>query len=448
MWKQGAQNIKVRKVHRFTKCSDCEFYRTELAKAGLDLDKGNTLKKAKSVHIEYVMQERLEYAAKRDKAKRNPEKYCSIIIDGADQSAYGLSHLIFNTKSMRGEKLKVRLIGIKEHLPIPNVFFYLMTEEFETGSNHIVEALHRFLTQKAKNDHLPLVLFVQADNCSRENKNKYFMSYLEMLVAMGVVVEVFVSFLPIGHTHEDIDQVFSRTALHLRSHDAITIEDLSDELSVSYTPKPRVSRIAAVANFSGLCDTSRCVYSPPHWTHYQYFHFYRDTGTPKTPLQLFRTNLSVRINSSSAWKPFHGNRGFLKFAPDLRQTPSSQLKSPTNYNAVLRAIETAETLINNQVKMDCLRSLASEVYRDREHVFHWNLQTMIELNGHYKSNSIQDSNLTPNFSSNGNLRFEYAYDRGDMVAARPESSSDMFWLAQVEDVHNNSSGVPLKLTVR
>ncbi len=34
------------------------------------------------------------------------------------------------------------------------------------------------------------------------------MSYFEVLVGMGVIFEAFVSFLPVGHTHEDIDQVF------------------------------------------------------------------------------------------------------------------------------------------------------------------------------------------------------------------------------------------------
>ncbi len=97
----------------------------ELARAGLDTQKCEHLKKAKSAHINFVMQERLEYASKRDRARRSPDKYCSFIVDGGDQSAYGLPHLIYNTKAMGGDRLKVRLIGIKEHLPIPNVFFLL-----------------------------------------------------------------------------------------------------------------------------------------------------------------------------------------------------------------------------------------------------------------------------------------------------------------------------------
>lgn len=98
---------------------------------------------------------------------------------------------------MLGENL-VRLIGIKEHLPIPNVSFYLMTEEFETGANHVIEEVRRFLTHKAEQGPIASTIYAQADNCWRENKNKYFMSYFEILVAMGVVVEAVVSFFRLG----------------------------------------------------------------------------------------------------------------------------------------------------------------------------------------------------------------------------------------------------------
>ncbi len=448
IWKQGAPDIKIRKIHRFTKCTDCEFYRAEMARAGLDLQKCERLKSAKSAHVKYVMQERLEYASKRDRARRSPEKFCSLIVDGADQSAYGLPHLIHNTKAMRGERLKVRLIALKEHLPIPNVFFYLMTEEFETGANHVIEVVHRFLTQKAEKGPLPPTLYVQVDNCWRENKNKYFMAYFENLVAMGVVVEAFISFLPVGHTHEDIDQVFSRTAVHLRSHDAVTMTDLAEELSASYSPRPTVSRISAVANFSGLCDAVRCLQNPPAWTQFQYFHFHRDPRVPSPPNQIFSTNLSVRENSTSAWIPFFRNRGFLKIAPDLRRTPSTKIRPPDNYDAVIRAIETAETLINSQDKMRSLRTLAKEVYSSREQPFHWHRRSMIELNGAHTANIDEGSLHQRETNAQDVLSFEYAYERGDMVAAKPCDSSAPFWVAQVEKIHNDCRGICQSLTVR
>lgn len=42
----------------------------------------------------------------------------------------------------------------------------------------------------------------QADNCGRENKNKFFLSFMALLVAKRIVKEVLISFLMVGHTHE------------------------------------------------------------------------------------------------------------------------------------------------------------------------------------------------------------------------------------------------------
>ena len=46
------------------------------------------------------------------------------------------------------------------------------------------------------------------DNCS-ENKNKILFSFLSDLVSRKVFSEINVGFLMVGHTHEDIDQLFN-----------------------------------------------------------------------------------------------------------------------------------------------------------------------------------------------------------------------------------------------
>jgi hypothetical protein len=49
-------------------------------------------------------------------------------------------------------------------------------------------------------------LFLQLDNCSGENKNWLVLQFLSMLVDMKIVKAIEVNFLPVGHTHIDIDQ--------------------------------------------------------------------------------------------------------------------------------------------------------------------------------------------------------------------------------------------------
>jgi hypothetical protein len=43
-----------------------------------------------------------------------------------------------------------------------------------------------------------------------DNKNRYTFCFYSLLVANGVFREVYVNFMLVGHTHEDIDALFGR----------------------------------------------------------------------------------------------------------------------------------------------------------------------------------------------------------------------------------------------
>ncbi|XP_063411362.1 uncharacterized protein LOC134694252 [Mytilus trossulus] len=95
------------------------------------------------------------------------------------------------------------------------------------GTDQSKTNLSHFVGRTAKGGTLPPVLYIQADNCWRENKNK---SFCELLVHMKVFQEVHLSFLYVGHTHEDIDAGFSKIADSLRQNDTETIPELLDLL--------------------------------------------------------------------------------------------------------------------------------------------------------------------------------------------------------------------------
>jgi hypothetical protein len=52
---------------------------------------------------------------------------------------------------------------------------------------------------------LPKKLLLQMDNCVKDNKNRYFLTFLSLLTARKVFEEVKLGFLVVGHTHENID---------------------------------------------------------------------------------------------------------------------------------------------------------------------------------------------------------------------------------------------------
>jgi hypothetical protein len=58
-----------------------------------------------------------------------------------------------------------------------------------------------------------------------------------------------VSFLPVGHTHEDIDQFFSRIAMYMHYHNAITENEFLEAIENSCVPQPKAKKLDNIANF-------------------------------------------------------------------------------------------------------------------------------------------------------------------------------------------------------
>ena len=87
-----------------------------------------------------------------------------------------------------------------------------------------------------------------------------------MLVNEGVFKEVVVSHLPVGHTHEDIDQMFSRLAMYLRFNDAMSRQQLGECFQAAYTSKegspPYVEHWENVANLSEWFKTHEVIKLP------------------------------------------------------------------------------------------------------------------------------------------------------------------------------------------
>ena len=82
------------------------------------------------------------------------------------------------------------------------------------GSNAYVEVLCRLLDKVAElcrvqGRRFPVHLVLQADNTVAQTKNQYAAAFCSQMVGMQKFSTVTLNFLMVGHTHEDIDQLFS-----------------------------------------------------------------------------------------------------------------------------------------------------------------------------------------------------------------------------------------------
>ena len=94
------------------------------------------------------------------------------------------------------------------------------------------------------------MLHLQVDNTSKQNKNKFMIGYLACLVKWHVFSQVYLSFLPVGHTHEDVDQYFSKIAGHLRTNDAYDRNDIANAAKCFTPPKCHTEHVESAANIS------------------------------------------------------------------------------------------------------------------------------------------------------------------------------------------------------
>lgn len=213
---------------------------------------------------------------------------------------------------------------------------------------------------------LPQELFIQLDNTAKDNKNRYFFAFCDLLVHKRVFERVTVNFLPVGHTHEDIDRRFSRISVTIRDQRVITIRDLHHFLKISQSSKPGyVGRVEAMNNFSQALETQKMVVGQVEGlSTYRKFIFEKDLSVDSTAGPLFVTcSIAYKmIDPRSAWKKLPRRAGFfgvfLKQSPNLRITPPIQLKvfSETELNAFEKRIRMTEVRIKSLEKTNLLRS--------------------------------------------------------------------------------------------
>jgi hypothetical protein len=77
---------------------------------------------------------------------------------------------------------------------------------------------------------VPPNLYLQLDNTAKQNKSQYLFAALGFLVWKRTFVTITTSFLPVGHTHDDVDQMFSRFSIAYRQSDALCVEEAVDLL--------------------------------------------------------------------------------------------------------------------------------------------------------------------------------------------------------------------------
>ena len=182
-----------------------------------------------------------------------------MIIDGMDQQKTFVPWIWPFDKAISSlMRLKTHITGVIMHGQTPSCLLFLDYADIPHDPNltrHVI--LQSLLSLEGP---LPSTLNLQLDNTCRENKNWCVLTFLGVLVFNGVFDQINVNFLPVGHTHEDIDAVFSKLATKLRKAVVKTITNLIETLKSAVrkfgqTPEVRVVKDPQCPRMDAACQT-------------------------------------------------------------------------------------------------------------------------------------------------------------------------------------------------
>ena len=101
-----------------------------------------------------------------------------------------------------------------------------LTKALLNGSESCLDSLLPPPPEPLPVNPLPPILTLQLDNASGDNKNRWVFGFCSLLVFKGIFREIYINFLIVGHTHEDIDALFGRWSTMLKTNNYPTLPRL------------------------------------------------------------------------------------------------------------------------------------------------------------------------------------------------------------------------------
>jgi hypothetical protein len=228
IWKRHCNEVKPskKKNKNFAQCDTCKITKRRLLATRNPTEK-EEIRVIRAKHMLRGKLERKFYQARKHQgAYFNEDKVLSMIIDACDYTKFNLFRLKDRQAKLTEPTILRQLLqtvlvhgrGVYNYSTHPHV-------KAGGGPNFTLECLARTLDKlqlENPSKPLPKKLYLQLDNCTGSNKNKYMFAFADMLVRKGVFEEVVLSFLMVGHTHEDIDQLFSVISGKVKVVDMVT----------------------------------------------------------------------------------------------------------------------------------------------------------------------------------------------------------------------------------
>ena len=183
----------------------------------------------------------------------------------------------------------------------------LLYEALLHGAKACESSLPPPLEHQLSGTPLPPILNVKMDNAMGDNKNRFVFCFWSLLVANKIFREVYVNFMIVGHTHDDVDALFGRWSMALKKESFSTIPLLMKSFMDIETVPTIPHFIEEVLNFkkfieNGIADGENTILE---YSKAQQFKFYVNAmGCPVMKYKLLCTDDDwlLRDSGIKLWK--------------------------------------------------------------------------------------------------------------------------------------------------
>ena len=258
IWNKDFEKVIIPKRSRFAKCKICS--RLKIAIKGTnDLNKKAALRAEKHEHLKTVFADRRVYWTVRQMCRSNPD-LMSIIMDAMDKSKTSPPRwwLISHSQD-EYNPYNLKLTGALAHGLPDDHFFFLNDNTIPADTNMNILCLMKIIENLRERGKLKKMLHLQFDNTTAGNKTVRMYAFLGMMVQFKVFEEIIVEFLHVGHTHEDIDAVFSKIAVWIYKRSiqtlSVVLAMLSKFLKQFQRKGPHVEQLKIVPDTWGWLKT-------------------------------------------------------------------------------------------------------------------------------------------------------------------------------------------------
>lgn len=238
------------------RCHYCCQVRLRLQEKNIPKEERESITKDKSIHNKAVMDERKIYK-KWSIDSLNPDNdIMSFILDKGNGPR--IPHSSQFPKSWATTiRPKTNMFGFINHGKKLKFIIPFM-ENYPDDPNFVISLILSHLNDMAeKGTRLPKILHIQADNCVKENKNKWFVAFMHTLTGLGIFKTIYTEYLPPGHTHEDIDAMYQPPSDGQTKYDCMTWSSFPEFLKKCYQShknQPQIKSLPIIYDWKTFFD--------------------------------------------------------------------------------------------------------------------------------------------------------------------------------------------------